>query len=121
MCVMPRNRLEDAEFREWIQTHKPDWAPVRDRPNPRRRERIARATGAFTDLNAKLCAPRAHRRKRAEVEQRVEDILATCPAKKYFAIELYQGQEHQFRQANRGRPGPNTRYVRIALDEAAID
>lgn len=37
ICVMPRSRQEDAEFREWIQTHEPHWQPVRDRPNPRRR------------------------------------------------------------------------------------
>jgi len=151
VCVMPRTRLEDAEFREWIQTHEPDWTLVRDRPNPRRpggprdrwwtyratlpsrevwpvvwvyssllalrqdtrrRERIARAEQAFADLNAKLSAPRAHRRKRAEVQQRVDDISATTRTKKYFAIELYQDEVHTYRQASRGRPGPNTRYVR---------
>jgi transposase len=37
VCVMPRTRQEDSEFREWIQTHEPDWEPVWDRPNPRRR------------------------------------------------------------------------------------
>lgn len=168
VCVMPRTRLEDAEFREWLQTHEPDWTLVRDQPNPRcrggprdrwwahraelpsremwpvvwvrsallalrqdtrRRERIARAKEAFADLNAKLSAPRAHRRKRAEVQQRVDDILAETRTKKYFAIELYQGEEHHFRQAARGRPGPNTRYVRktrkfwqlrFPLDDAAI-
>jgi len=168
VCVMPRNRLEDAEFREWLQTHEPDWTLVRDRPNPRRRagprdrwwvyraelpsrevwpvvwvyssllalrqdsrrrERIARAKQEFADLNAKLCAPRAHRRKRADVQQRVDDILAESRTKKYFTIELYQGEEHHFRQAVRGRPGPNTRYlrktrkfwqVRFPLDDAAI-
>jgi transposase len=151
VCVMPRNRLEDAEFREWIQTHEPEWTLVRDRPNPRRsrgprdrwwthraelpsreiwpvvwvyssllalrqdsrrRERIARAKEAFGDLNTKLCAPRAHRRNRADVQSRVDDLLANTRTKKYFNIELYQGEEHQFRQATRGRPGPNTRYVR---------
>jgi transposase len=151
VCVMPRTRLEDAEFREWIQTHEPEWTLVRDRPNPRRRggprdrwwthraelpsrevwpvvwvyasllalrqdtrrrERIARAKEAFADLNAKLSAPRAHRRKRADVQQRVDDILAESRTKKYFLIELYQGEEHHYRQATRGRPGPNTRYVR---------
>jgi len=151
VCVMPRNRLEDAEFRKWIQTHEPDWTLVRDRPNPRRsggprdrwwtyrahlpsrevwpvvwvysallalrqesrrRERIARAEEALGELNAKLRAPRARHRKRAEVEQRVADILAEGRAKSYFLIELYQGEEHHYRQAARGRPGPNTRYVR---------
>jgi transposase len=168
VCVMPRTRLEDAEFRDWIQTHEPDWTLVRDRPNPRRpggprdrwwtyratlpsrevwpvvwlyssllalrqdtrrRERIARCEQAFADLNAKLSAPRAHRRKRAEVQQRVDDILAESRAKKYFAIELYQGEQHTYRQASRGRPGPNTRYlrktrkfwqVRFPLDDDAI-
>ncbi|MCP4899055.1 MAG: IS1634 family transposase [bacterium] len=37
VCVMPCSRQEDAEFREWIQTHDPHWEPVWDRPNPRRR------------------------------------------------------------------------------------
>jgi hypothetical protein len=35
VTVMPRSRLEDSEFREWIQTHTPDWSCVWDRPNPR--------------------------------------------------------------------------------------
>lgn len=37
VTVMPRNRLEDAEFREWIQTNQPQWEKVWDRPNPRRK------------------------------------------------------------------------------------
>jgi hypothetical protein len=35
VTVMPRSRLEDAEFRKWIQTHPPEWEKVWDRPNPR--------------------------------------------------------------------------------------
>ena len=35
VTVMPRSRLEDAEFRKWIQTHTPSWALVWERPNPR--------------------------------------------------------------------------------------
>jgi transposase len=100
------------------------------RHDTRRRERIARAKEAFADLNAKLSAARAHRRKRVDVQQRVDDILAETRTKKYFAIALYQGEEHHFRQAARGRPGPHTRYVRktrkfwqlrFALDDDAIE
>jgi len=168
VCVLPRTRLEDAEFREWIQTHEPSWTLVRDRPNPRRskaprdrwwvyraelpsrelwpvvwvystllalrqdnrrRERIARAKEALAELNTKLSGPRPRRRKRAEVEQRLEQILTETRTSPYFVTELYQGEEHQYRQASRGRPGPNTRYVRktrkfwqvrFSLDEAAI-
>jgi transposase len=37
VTVLPRSRLEDAEFREWIQTHDPPWEEVWNRPNPRRK------------------------------------------------------------------------------------
>ena len=35
VTVMPRNRLEDQEFRLWIQNNTPEWEPIWDRPNPR--------------------------------------------------------------------------------------
>jgi transposase len=37
VTVLPRSRLEDAEFRQWIQTHEPPWEEVWNRPNPRRK------------------------------------------------------------------------------------
>jgi transposase len=37
VTVLPRSRLEDAEFRKWLQTHTPAWELVWDRPNPRTR------------------------------------------------------------------------------------
>jgi hypothetical protein len=37
VTVLPRSRLEDKEFRKWIQTHDPDWELVWDRPNPHRK------------------------------------------------------------------------------------
>ncbi len=37
VTVLPRARLEDAEFRRWLQTHEPAWELVWDRPHPRRR------------------------------------------------------------------------------------
>lgn len=38
LAVMPRSRMEDREFREWIQRHAPAWETVRDLDNPRRQE-----------------------------------------------------------------------------------
>lgn len=35
VTVLPRSRKEDRHFREWIQTHQPEWEKVWDRPNPR--------------------------------------------------------------------------------------
>ena len=37
VCVMPRARKEDKEFREWIQTHEPQWELVWNRAHPRRK------------------------------------------------------------------------------------
>jgi Transposase len=37
VTVLPKSRLEDREFREWIQTCSPEWTLVRDLPNPRRK------------------------------------------------------------------------------------
>ena len=36
VTVVPRSRMEDGEFREWIQTHNPAWEKVLDEPNRRR-------------------------------------------------------------------------------------
>jgi transposase len=38
VTVMPRTRLEDAEFRKWLQTNAPPWELIWDRPNPRARD-----------------------------------------------------------------------------------
>lgn len=35
ITVLPRTRLEDREFREWLPTNTPEWELVRDEENPR--------------------------------------------------------------------------------------
>lgn len=37
VCVLPRSRREDRDFREWLQANEPGWELVWDRRNPRRR------------------------------------------------------------------------------------
>ena len=37
VTVLPRTRLEDAQFRKWIQKREPEWEPVWNRPHPRRK------------------------------------------------------------------------------------
>jgi len=50
LTVLPRSRNEDAFFREWIQTHNPEWQEVARRPGARRGEpdEIWRSTPAPT-------------------------------------------------------------------------
>jgi transposase len=37
VTVLPKNRVEDKTFRQWIQDHEPAWEKVWDRENPRRK------------------------------------------------------------------------------------
>ncbi len=42
----------------------------------------------------------------------MEDVLREHKVTRYLAVELVKDETHRFRQASRGRPGPNTQYVR---------
>lgn len=77
-----------------------------------RRERLARATQELDELAAKLAGPRPRRRSRAQVQERVDEILQERKVAKYVRVKLVRQDEHYFRQAGPGRPGPKTRYVR---------
>lgn len=151
VCVVPRSRLEDKEFRKWIQTHTPAWELVRNQRNPRRRgglrdrwwafryptpsregwpviwvhsslaainqeqtrrERIAKAEEKLQALANKLAGPRPRRRTRKDIEERIDLLLGACRVQRYIKTQLAQGEDHSFRQAGPGRPGPNTQYVR---------
>jgi transposase len=78
----------------------------------RRRERIARAIQELDDFNGKLMSPRSRKRTRADVQARIDEILRERKVSRYLVVELVSDQEHRYRQARRGRPGPDTRYVR---------
>jgi transposase len=75
-------------------------------------ERLARAIQELQDLNAKLIGPRPRRRSRQEIQERIDEILRQRRVQRYLVVEGVQDEEHYFRQAARGRPGPKTRYLR---------
>jgi transposase len=151
LTVMPRSRLEDREFREWIQRHEPPWQVVRDEDNARRkdgprdrwrafrhhlpskegwpviwlwssllalqqeqsrRERIAKAEEQLDELRAQLIGSKARRRSHEDVEERVAAILAGQQVGRWLQVEIHGTEQHRYRQAGPGRPGPDTRYVR---------
>jgi transposase len=94
-----------------------------------RRERISAAEQDLSDLAETLSGPRCRLRSRYEVRRRIDGILERHHAGRYLKISLRQVTEHAFRQERRGRPGPDTKYVRQdkkhfeltwALDEEAI-
>ena len=169
VCVMPRNRLEDGEFRKWIQTHEPEWFLVWDREHPRRedgprdrwwvcrpslpskegwpvvwvysallklkqehirRENLAKTEEILESLNASLSGPRPRHRTKKDLEEHMVEILTQRKVARYLKVEVSAAESHTFKQANRGRPGPDTTYVRKTrrtwclrwqLDQAAVD
>jgi transposase len=151
VTVLPRTRLEDREFREWIQHHEPPWQIVRDEENARRkdgprdrwrafrhhlpskegwpviwlwssllalqqeqsrRERIAKAEEQLEVLQAQLTGSKARRRSHEDVQERVAAIIGGQQISRWFEVRIHGTEQHRYRQASRGRPGADTRYVR---------
>jgi transposase len=152
VTVMPRNRLEDPEFRQWIQTNTPDWECVWDRPNARyrngprdrwcvyraplpsaevysviwvwsalltlrqeatRRRNIAAATEELKQLHERLAGAKARLRGAAEIDLKVKQILEQHHVSRYLKVNRIVREAHLYKQARRGRPGPQTAYRKI--------
>src|SRR5215467_6976783 len=152
VTVLPRNRLEDEQFRQWIQTNTPDWALVWDRPHPRyadgprdrwlvfpaplpsaegwtvvwvwstlltlrqeaRRQRnMAAASDELADLRERLVGPRTRLRRAADIDFQVKTILEKHHVARYMRVERTVREDHIYKQARRGRPGPSTIYRKI--------
>jgi transposase len=73
---------------------------------------IQRATAALGDLRDRLKGPRTRFRDRAKVEQAVAEILADAEATSWLVVAIEEQEEATFRQATRGRPGEQTKYLK---------
>jgi transposase len=152
VTVLPRSRLEDEDFRKWIQAHTPDWECVWDRPHPRyadgprdrwyvyraplpsvegwsvvwvwstlltlrqearRHRNMAAASEDLTDLRKRLAGPRTRLRRAADIDFHIKAILEKHHVARYIKVERTVREDHIFKQARRGRPGPATAYRKI--------
>ena len=152
VTVMPRSRLEDAQFREAIQTRTPEWTLVWDRPNPRysdgprdrwyvhrvalpsmeawsivwvwstlltlrqharRLRNIAAAIEDFEQLRQRLASSKARLRGAPEIDLQIKLTLDKHHVGRYLQVRRIVREEHVFKQARRGRPGPNTAYCKV--------
>ena len=169
VTVMPRSRLEDAQFRQWIQTHTPEWTEVWERPNPRysdgprdcwyvhraplpsmeawsivwvwstlltlrqhaRRLRniAAAAVEKLEQLRQRLASAKSRLRGAPEIDLQIKLLVDKHHVGRYLKVSRVVREEHVFKQATRGRPGPNTAYIKVTqrrfdvqwtLDEDAI-
>jgi len=75
---------------------------------------IQKSTEALSDLRERLQGPRTRFRERPKVEQAVAEVLAAAGASSWLLVEIEEQEEETFRQATRGRPNDQTRYLKEA-------
>ena len=78
----------------------------------RRARSIQRGAEALGDLRERLRSPRTRFRERSKVEQAVTEVLAEAEASSWLLVEIEEQEEETFRQATRGRPSEQTKYLK---------
>jgi transposase len=78
----------------------------------RRARSIQKATEALGDLRGRLQGPRTRFRERPKVEQALAAVLAEAEAGPWLRVEIEGQEEETFRQATRGRPSEQTKYLK---------
>jgi transposase len=78
----------------------------------RRARSIQKGTEALSDLRERLQGPRTRFRERSKVEQALAETLAAADASSWLLVEIEEQEEETFRQATRGRPSEQTKYLR---------
>src|SRR4051794_8138175 len=73
---------------------------------------IQRATAALSGFRGRLEGPRTRFRERAKVEQAVAEVLAEAEAASWLRVQIEEQEEATFRQATRGRPNGQTKYLK---------
>ncbi len=73
---------------------------------------IQRVTAALSDLRERLQGPRTRYRERDKVEQAVAEILTDAEATSWLLVTIEEQEEATFRQATRGRPSEQTKYLK---------
>jgi transposase len=77
-----------------------------------RANRIQRATRELDELRQRLNSPRTRYRQRDKVTMAVEEILKSREVKDWITVAIEERVQERYRQAGRGRPTKDTRYVK---------
>ena len=80
----------------------------------RHHQAIARAIPAIDALNSQLASPRCRIKTAVGAEAEAREAIAELNATRWVNLHVEQDTVESFRQAKRGRPGPNTAYIKIS-------
>ena len=83
------------------------------RQQARRERNMAAASEDLSDLRERLAGPRTRLRRAADIDFQVKTILEKHHVARYMTVERVVREDHIYKQARRGRPGPSTIYRKI--------
>jgi transposase len=95
----------------------------------RRHQAITKAIAAIDELNVRLSSPRCRIKTTVAAEAEAHEAIAELNATRWVNRHVETDTVESFRQAKRGRPGPNTAYkkitrttlrIRFTVDEAQV-
>jgi transposase len=129
-----RRPTRDAEHPEDVVSSYEDHLPSADghriiwihstakarRDATRRHQAIAKAIAAIDALNVRLASPRCRIKTAVAAETEAREHVAELNATRWVTIHVETDTSESFRQAKRGRPGPNTAYKKIVTTRLRI-
>ncbi len=77
-----------------------------------RANRLQRAARDLDELRQRITSPRTRHRQRDKVAEAVEEILKSREVKDWISVTIEERVQERYRQAGRGRPTKDTRYVK---------
>ena len=77
-----------------------------------RARRLQQATRDLTDLRDRLSGPRTRLKSRKKVDEAVQEIVQKLKDDTLLIVKVEEREEQTFRQATKGRPGKDTKYVK---------
>lgn len=83
------------------------------RQHARRVRNLAAAEEQLRQLRQRLASAKSRLRGAAEIDAQVKLILDKYHVARYLKVRRVVREEHVFKQAHRGRPGPDTTYRKI--------
>jgi len=90
---------------------------------------IERTLKELNELQERLQSSRTRFRQRSKVEDAVQEILTARDAEAWVSVSTREVEQAKYKQATRGRPGKNTKYVKevrtrftlsIEIDQAKV-
>jgi transposase len=82
------------------------------RDRQERENKIDRAIRELQDLKDRLASSRTRFRRREKVDEAIESILEEAQAGRWLEVQVEKKESERFTQTHRGRPGPDTPFLR---------